>query len=83
MNVNVLFYAREVLAAVSLDVVGTQAITEFVRSLSAVQKYNTDSALKYVLPTFLDGRVRMPAEMLTQLRQHYEHQICAPIRYSI
>ncbi len=83
MNVNVLFFALEVLAPVSLNVVGTQAITEFVRSLSAVQKYNTNLTLKYVLPTFLDGRVRMPAEMLTQLRQHYEQQICTPIRYSI
>jgi len=83
LNVNVLFYAREILAPVSLDVVGTQAIVEFSRNLTAVQKYNRELSLKYVLPTFLDGRVRMPAEMLTLLRQHYEEQLCAPIRYNI
>src|SRR5262245_1481326 len=63
LNVNVLFYAREILAPVSLDVVGTQAIAEFTRNIAAVQKYNNDLYLRYVLPTFLDGRVRMPAEM--------------------
>jgi chromosome partitioning protein len=83
LNVNVLFYVDEVLAPVSLDVVGTQAIAEFIRNLAAVQKYNTNLCLKYVLPTFLDGRVRMPAEMLIQLKHHYQEQICNPIRYSI
>jgi chromosome partitioning protein len=48
-----------------------------------VQKYNNDLILRYILPTFLDGRVRMPAEMLAVLRQHYEEQMCNPIRYNI
>jgi chromosome partitioning protein len=83
LNVNVLFYAREILAPVSLDVVGTQAIAEFSKNISAVRKYNNDLILRYILPTFLDGRVCMPAEMLAVLRQHYEEQICDPIRYNI
>jgi len=83
LNVNVLFYAHEILAPVSLDVVGTQAIVEFTKNIAAVKKYNEALFLKYVLPTFLDGRVRMPAEMLALLRQHYDEQICYPIRYNI
>ncbi len=83
LNVNVLFYAHEILAPVSLDVVGTQAIVEFTKNIAAVKKYNEALFLKYVLPTFLDGRVRMPAEMLALLRQHYDEQICDPIRYNI
>jgi chromosome partitioning protein len=39
--------------------------------------------LKYIVPTFLDGRVKKSQEILEQLRAHYETQLCQPIRYSV
>lgn len=83
LTVNLLFYATEVLAPVSLEVLTLQGLAEFVRSLTAIQKYNPALQLKYVLPTFLDRRVKKSEEILGQLRLHYPEQISPPIRYSV
>jgi len=83
MTVNVLFYAQEVLTPVSLEVLTVKGLMEFRKSLAAVQKYNEGLSLKYVLPTFLDGRVRKSAEILGQLRAYYGQQLCPPIRYNV
>ena len=71
------------LAPVSLEVLTHKGLVEFCRSLAAIQEYNTELSFKYVLPTFLDGRVRQPAEILEQLRVYYSQQLCPPIRYNV
>jgi len=83
LTVNVLFYAAEVLAPVSLEVLTLQGLSEFIRSLSAIQRYHSGLALSYILPTFLDRRVRKSEEILSQLRTYYGDQVCPPIRYSV
>lgn len=83
LTINVLFYAQEVLSPVSLEVMTLQGLTEFARSLGSIQRYHPDLCLKYVLPTFLDRRVRKSEEILEQLRSHYSEQVCQPVRYSV
>ena len=83
MTINVLFYAREVLAPASLEVLTLRGLAEFSRSLAAVQKHNQALALRYVLPTFLDRRIKKSAEILEHLQTHYGQQLCAPIRYNV
>jgi len=83
MTINVLFYVQEVLTPVSLEVLTVRGLVEFRRSLVAIQKYNEGLSFKYVLPTFLDGRVRKSAEILGQLRAYYGQQLCLPIRYNV
>lgn len=83
LTVNALFYAGEVLAPVSLEVMTLQGLAEFARSLLSIQKYRPDLALRYVLPTFLDRRVRKSDEILRQLGLHYGEQLCPPVRYSV
>jgi chromosome partitioning protein len=83
MTINVLLYAQEVLIPVSLEALAIKSLVEFATSLAAIQKYNRDISLKYVLPTFLDGRVRKSMEILGQLQVYYGQQLCPPIRYNV
>lgn len=83
LAVNVLFYAEEILAPVSLEVLTLQGLADFQKSLQAVQKYHPAMALRYVLPTFLDLRVKKSQEILRQLERHYSQLLCQPIRYSV
>jgi chromosome partitioning protein len=83
LTINVLFYATEVLSPVSLEVLTLQGLLDFSHNLSAIQKYHTSLSLRYVLPTFLDRRVRKSEEILSQLERHFPQQICAPIRYNV
>ena len=83
LTVNALFYATEVLVPVSLEVMALQGLIEFVRALAPIQRYHADLALRYVLPTFMDRRVKKSEEILTHLKGHYADVICEPIRYNV
>lgn len=83
LTVNVLFYAHQVLAPVSMEVLTLQGLMDFTRSMESIQKYHTELRLQYVLPTFVDRRVRKSQEILEQLRQHFDEQVCQPIRYNV
>ncbi|MFO7634852.1 MAG: ParA family protein [Caldilinea sp.] len=83
LTVNALFFADEVLAPVALEVLALQGLQEFIRSLAAIRRYHPRLELRYVLPTFLDRRVRKSDEILQQLRGHFASQLCNPIRYNV
>lgn len=83
LTVNVLFYADEVLTPVSLEVMSLQGLIEFNNSLITIQRYHPGLALSYVLPTFLDRRVKKSEEILEQLRQRYGPEVCDPVRYNV
>jgi len=83
LTVNVLFYAQEILAPVSMEVLSLQGLIEFEQRIKPIQKYRPRLSLRYVLPTLVDGRVRKSAEILGQLRSYYKHQICDPIHYNV
>ncbi len=83
LTVTVLFYAWEILAPVSLEVLTLQGLLDFNRSLAAIQKYHPELALRYVLPTFFDRRVRKSEEILGQLAAHFGDLVCSPIRYNV
>jgi chromosome partitioning protein len=81
--VNALFYATEVLIPVALEVMALQGMIEFVRALGPIQRYCPDLALRYVVPTFMDRRVKKSDEILAQLRGYYSDRVCDPIRYNV
>jgi chromosome partitioning protein len=82
LTVNVLFYVKEILVPVSLEVMSLHGLTEFIKSVSAIQKYRKELSVKYILPTFLDKRVNSPGKILYKLRQLYGNLLCNPIRYN-
>ncbi len=83
ISVNVLFYVKEILIPVSLEVMSFHGLMEFMKSLSSIQKYRKEVMLKYVLPTFLDKRVNSPIRLLKKLSELYGEYICKPIRYNV
>lgn len=83
LTVNVLFYVYELITPVSLEVMTLQGLVEFLKSLTAVQKYRTDVALNYILPTFLDKRIKNPDNILDKLKELYGEYVCTPIRYNV
>jgi chromosome partitioning protein len=83
LNVNALFYAREVMAPISMEVLSVQGLGEFHQSVTGIQRYNEDLTLRYVVPTFYDRRVKKSDEILEQLKEYYNSQLCSPIRYNV
>jgi chromosome partitioning protein len=81
--VNALFYATEVLVPVSLEVMALQGLIEFARALGPIQNYHPGLALRYVVPTFMDRRVKKSSEILGQLESYYNDLLCKPIRYNV
>lgn len=83
LTVNALFYATEVLVPVSLEVMALQGLIEFARALVPIQSYHPGLALRYVVPTFMDRRVKKSGEILGQLESYYNDLLCKPIRYNV
>lgn len=83
MTVNVLFYVKEILIPVSLEVMTLQGLTEFIKSLSSIRKYRKEVNIKFILPTFMDTQVKNPVEIFDKLKELYPEHICQPIRYSV
>lgn len=81
--VNVLGCAHEVVAPAALTPAALAGVLDFVRHVQSVQKHNPDLTLSHMLPTFHDGRVKQSAEMLRQLCDHFELEMCEPIRVNI
>lgn len=83
LTVNVLFYVKEILIPVSLDVMSVQGLVEFLKSLSSIQRYHNEVSLKYIVPTFHDKRIKHPTKILNKLKELYGEYICNPIRYNV
>ncbi|TVM19730.1 chromosome partitioning protein ParA [Oceanidesulfovibrio indonesiensis] len=83
LTVNVLFYAKEVLIPVSLEVMSLQGLSEFIKSLQSIKKYRKEVGIKYILPTFLDERIKNPGEILEKLKTIYSQYLCPPVRYNV
>lgn len=83
LTVNVMFYVQEIIAPVSLEVLSLQGLVEFSQRIEEIREYRPELSLEYIVPTFMDGRVRKSAEILEQLRTYFSRQICDPVRYSV
>ena len=83
LTVNVLFYVYELITPVSLEVMTLQGMVEFLKSLSSIQKYRNEVTLNYILPTFLDKRIKNPDAILDKLKELYGDYVCTPIRYNV
>ncbi len=83
LTINALFYAVEVIAPVALEAMALQGLTEFGMSLSDIQRFHPRLNFSYILPTFMDRRVRKSEEIYQLLLEYYHARVCEPIRYSV
>lgn len=81
--VNALFCCREVLSPVSMEPVALSGLIRFQERLSIVQKHNPQLALRWIIPTFVDGRVKKSAEILKQLHKRYGSMVGPMVKYSV
>jgi len=83
LTINALFYATEVIAPVALESMALQGLREFGVSLSAIQRYHQRLGLNYILPTFMDRRVKKSQQIYDLLLEYYHARVCDPIRYNV
>ena len=83
LTINALFYCTEVLTPVSLEILTLNSLAEFSKRLKSVQGYNSKLQYRYLLPTFLDRRVKKSNEILEQLKKYYPSLLCEPVKYSV
>ena len=83
LTVSVLFYVNELLIPVALDIMALQGLSEFLRSISSIQKYRPELSLKYILPTFEDKRVKKTSRILSKIGKIYGERLCSPVRYNV
>ncbi len=82
LQINVLFFAKEVLTPVNLEALSLDGLIEFTRRIEEVRRYH-DVELRYVLPTALDRRVRQTQDLMQQLERSFGGLVCDPIRYNV
>lgn len=78
-----LFYCQEVLTPISLEPLAIRGLIAFQERIEDIQQYHPGLSLRYILPTFLDRRVRQSGEILEQLQAYAGDRLCQPIRYNI
>ena len=83
LTVNVLFYVTEIMTPVSLEVMTLHGLLEFLKSVASIQKYHKELSLKYIVPTFLDLRIKQSGNILEKLEKLYSNLLCKPIRYNV
>ena len=66
-----------------MEILTVSGLLYFQESIQAIQKYRPELDLSYILPTFMDGRVKKSEEILSQLRSYFGEKLCSPIRYSV
>lgn len=82
MSVNVLFYTNEIISPVLTEGLAVYGLVQFAMRLKGIQKHH-DTAIRYVLPTMVDRRVKQTGEFLAQLSTHFPTEICDPIRLNV
>lgn len=83
LTINALFYVNEVIAPVAVEAMALQGLREFGVSLSAIQRYHQNLGLTYILPTFMDRRVKKSQQIYDMLLEYYHDRVCQPIRYNV
>ncbi len=83
LTINILFYVAEILAPVSMEALSIHSLAEFRKRIGDVRESGAPAQLSYILPTFVDGRVKKSGEIFEQLQKHFGAVLCEPIRYNV
>lgn len=81
--VNALYCCQEVISPVSMEPMALSGLMRFQERLAVIQKYNPQLQLRWIVPTFVDGRVRKTFDILEQLRQRYGDLVGPEIKYTV
>lgn len=83
LNANVFFFADEILAPISTEVLTLKSLMDFLALIERIRKYKP-LALNYVVPTYLDKRVKKSTEAYDQIVKFFAAEVvCPTIRYNV
>ncbi len=80
--VNALYCCEDVLSPVSMEPMALKGLSRFEERLDIVRKYKPSLRLRWVAPTFVDGRVKKSRQIMKQLEELYGDRLTPPIKYS-
>ena len=84
LTVNVLAYAEEIIAPVSMEALAVDGMVSFLQNVKEAKRQGLRIEVNYLLPTLVDGRVKKSEEILSQLEKHFDAKaVCQPIPYSV
>lgn len=81
--VNALYAGQDVLSPVSMEPMALSGLVRFEERLEVIRRYKPELRLRWVVPTFVDGRVKKSAEILSQLQARYGDLVGPRIKYSV
>jgi chromosome partitioning protein len=64
-----------------MEVLAAEGLVSFAEEVRHVQEYH-ELKVRWILPTFVDGRTRKSAEILEALRGKYGDLVTFPVHYS-
>lgn len=82
LTINLLFAADAILCPVSLEALSVDGFLSFAKAIEPVQRYRA-VAVRWIVPTFEDGRVKKSSEILSQIEKAFPEQVTHPIHYSV
>lgn len=80
---NVFGVATELLVPIQLDHAAMKSLDKFGVLFKAVHTYNPELKFRYILPTFLDRRVKKSEAYYLELTTKYPKRTLRPIRYNV
>lgn len=81
LGLNVLFYADELLVPVSMEILAMAGLADLVAELKRLEKAGP-APIRYVTPTFADGRTRKTLDVIADLEKHFGDLVTGQIRVS-
>ena len=80
MSINVLFYSDELMIPVSMEYLAIDGLNSFLEEVGIIQGHKSIE-VKYIVPTFLDRRVKKTSEIMAQLKNYFQDKLSQAIRY--
>jgi chromosome partitioning protein len=82
LAINMLFLAHELILPIAVEGAAVRAFGEHLNHIESIQKYH-DLAIRYILPTAVDQRVKQTGELLPAIKNRFGSIVCNPIRYNV
>ena len=65
-----------------MEALSLNSLGEFVKRLNTANAAGAPAKMRYVVPTFIDHRVRKTDAVYQQLQKHFADHLCKGIRYN-
>ena len=84
LNLNALMFATEAWLPVSMDYLSLTGVSQFLDTIKMVEEELSHRLpVRYVIPTFFDGRTRKSTAVLESLKESFGDAVTPPIRSNV